>query len=700
MSPDTTGAERRRSDEPSSSLLAALVDASPDILVALDRTGHLRYASPAFERLLGWSVRSVATFFEVIHPEDVGTLSIEFTDALAEADGVAGGTDFRVAHADGGWRWLEVVAANRVDDPEIDGLVVSARDVTDRVNAEQVRQASDQRYRTLVERSPDLVLRFDAERRLVFQNPAAEAILGPIGSSDPTRLGVTRVDQATVTHFGEELADVLATGTPRTFEVAMAVAGVHRWYEVLLVPEPASGSDGAHVLAIGRDTTDRKRLELDLTHRALHDPLTGLANRSRLEAECQRLLDRRADGAGSVAVLFVDLDTFKSVNDTYGHAAGDALLVAVAARLRRAVRPADLLARFGGDEFVLLLDHVSDTGEAVAVAERLHRSLAEPIPFGEHRIALSASIGVAVAVATDAGTTSAALLRRADAAMYRSKRRGWGQTTVYDAETAADTATRDAAAAALEVALGGPSIEVWFQPVVTLADGVPTGVEALVRWPTRPPVVGDVEAIVQLAEETGLASRLDTRVIAEALTHLAAWPAGPAGPIGLRLNVSPSTIAREDWLDALLGQLAGRAIPTTLVTLELRETPLLDRLASLGVRLQAVREAGVRVAVDQFGTGFASVAQLKRLPVDELKISRLFVAGLGQDRGDEAVVAAVRGLADAFGLGITAQGVETEAQRDALLRLGVSTGQGHLFAAPVPAHGIPPLLSTRLGPLS
>ncbi len=433
-----------------------------------------------------------------------------------------------------------------------------------------------------------------------------------------------------------------------------------------------------------RDVSERQALERRLVHEATHDALTGLANRSLFEARVTSALRHAQGSPGSIAVIFLDLDGFKAVNDSLGHDAGDHLLRQVAARLRSCVRGTDLVARLGGDEFAVLLEGVEGEARAVDLTARLTARLRHTVVLQGREIAVQGSVGVAVAQGTEEPVE---LLRNADLAMYRAKARREGGHAVFDPSMHADLVERLDLETHLRQALRDEALDVHYQPVVALATGEIVAVEALVRWSdgSRGPVPPAV--FVPIAEETGLIHDLGRFVLERACAQVRSWrDASPERPLSLTVNLSGRQLARDDLVDELEDVLLRTGLPPEALVLEMTESVLLEHTDGVLDRLQRIRELGVRLAVDDFGTGYSSLSYLHRFPVDVLKIDRSFVGRLGGSLPEDALVPTIVSLASAMRLTAVAEGVENARQALALRRLGCEFGQGYHFAPPVPAH--------------
>jgi diguanylate cyclase (GGDEF)-like protein/PAS domain S-box-containing protein len=437
------------------------------------------------------------------------------------------------------------------------------------------------------------------------------------------------------------------------------------------------------------DALDRFLHEEEIRHRGLHDPLTGLPNRALLIDRLGQAAQRLDRTKGHVALMFLDLDHFKNVNDSLGHRAGDEVLREVAGRLRAAVRPADTVGRLGGDEFVVLCEDVDDEGMAMAIADRLTQAFAAPFRAGGDEHVLGASIGIAL---LDADGDAEALLRDADAAMYRAKEHGRARVELFDTGMRAWAAGRLQTEAALRRALDGTEFELRYQPIVDLADGSIAAVEALVRW--RHPEKGLLapEAFVGVAEDSGLIVPLGRRVLELATAQAAAWAALRHGrpPVPVHVNLSPRQLHDQGLVDAVRDTLTATGAPAGALALEITESMLIDRGPDRLALLEELRELGVELLLDDFGTGWSSLSHLAQLPITGLKIDRSFVAGL--DGSHAPIVDAIVRLARAFALPVVAEGIEDEGQLDALRRLGCDLGQGFLFACPMTAAELTPLV--------
>jgi diguanylate cyclase (GGDEF)-like protein len=431
-------------------------------------------------------------------------------------------------------------------------------------------------------------------------------------------------------------------------------------------------------------------------YRALHDPLTGLANRGLLMDQLGQALARAERRPGSVAVLFLDLDRFKVVNDSLGHATGDDLLVEIARRLERVMRSADTVARLGGDEFAVLAEDVAGVDEAVTLASRLRAAIAVPVAVAGQHVVITASVGIALS-APEAGSPASpsSLLWDADVAMYRAKDAGRDQIQLFEDGLRDDSVGRFRSEAMLRHALDHNGLRLHYQPLVDLGTGALAGAEALVRLEDRDRGLILPAEFIPVAEETGLVVPLGAWVVAEAAAQAATWrelQPVDAPPMTISINLSGRQLKTAGFAFEVGKAIARSGADPSHLCFEVTENTLLDAGGESLATLQGLKDLGVSLAIDDFGTGHSSLTWLRRIPADFLKVDRTFVAGVGDHPGDTAIVRAVLDLGRALGLTTVAEGVETPEQLEALRDLGCDWAQGYHLARPAPAETVTRLI--------
>jgi diguanylate cyclase (GGDEF)-like protein len=438
-----------------------------------------------------------------------------------------------------------------------------------------------------------------------------------------------------------------------------------------------------------------KRLE-QLTKQAFRDPLTNLPNRALFMDRLSHGLTRAQRRHEHLAVLFLDLDRFKVVNDTLGHAVGDQLLVEVSRRLTSALRPGDTVARLGGDEFGVLLEDVADAETAVTVAVRIEESLGQPYRFEGREVFVTASIGIALSSAK-LGLPEE-ILRDADLAMYHAKAKGKARHEVFDGSMSAPALDRMDLEMDLRSAISRHEFRLHYQPILRLDTGKITEVEALIRWQHEKRGLLQPDEFIGLTEETGLIVPIGQWVLSEACKQARTWqleyPTTP--PLVMSVNLSSKQFQNPKLVEEIREALDESGLAPSCLKLEITETTVMQDAPVTLTKLNELKELGVRLAIDDFGTGYSSLGYLKRFPVDTLKIDRSFVKGLSPDGGDSAIVRAVVTVAKSLNMDVTAEGVETEGQLAEVTALGCDRAQGFLFARPVSAERVAPLLASRL----
>jgi diguanylate cyclase (GGDEF)-like protein/PAS domain S-box-containing protein len=662
--------------------------------------GGWTYVSPQVEEILGFTagewISDPGLWARQLHHEDRERVLAEEADIALYTPGQVYESEYRLLTRDGESLWLRDAAAIVATDDG--GLVWSGvlTDVTERRTIEEALRASEERFRAVIETASDAFVSVDTNGTIVEWNRKAE---DTFGWTQEEAIGLPLVEtvvpeasrEAHLRGFERFVRTEGSAVVNRTLEVnAVRRDGVEFPVELSVWLTLSHGTQ--RVNAFVRDISERRTLEA-VTHQAFHDPLTDLANRALFTDRVAAALARRPDtSSATVAVLLLDLDDFKTVNDSLGHAAGDELLIAVAARLRSCVRPGDTLARLAGDEFAILLDVLDDEGAAVAVAKRVGKRLEAPFEIEAMEVAVRASIGISLGQSPDARPDD--LMRDADVAMYEAKARGKGGYSVFEPRMRHAVVKRMELKADLRHALERGELHVLYQPYVKLEDESIVGAEALLRWdhPERgviPPL-----DFIPLAEEMGLIVPIGRWVLGEASAQAVAWARRwpRLGSLTLSVNISARQLQDRGFVGEVAEIVAEQGLPAERVVLELTESSLVEDPDQAVRRLRALRELGIRLAIDDFGTGYSSLGYLQRYPIEILKVHRTFIAELGRHPEEPALTTAILQLAHHLGMQTVAEGVEDVVQVEALRTLGCRFAQGFYFSKPLTAEEFAHLL--------
>ena len=569
----------------------------------------------------------------------------------------------------------------------------TVEDISSQRATENDIKASERRFRALTEKAQVITLLCDASGRISYASQATNTILG----RDSATLRQTSVfdlvhpdDRA---HDQAEFAKV-RTGTNSGVEtVSRFLHADGSWRYLASLGNNALDDEAVAGIVVNlRDVSEAFIAQQRLRELASVDALTGLPNRSAFEEATTAAIVRASTGAQRVALYFIDLDHFKLVNDSLGHPAGDRLLQAIAGRLRNAVPSHAVVARLGGDEFAMLDPAAGSAAEVQALALHVLQKLSEPIVVDDISFHTSASIGVSMF--PEHGVSFASLLKNADLAMFQAKSEQRDAYRVFDISLATTAEKRTALMADLRAALSARQFEVFYQPQVSLVDGVLTGLEALVRW--RHPVRGLVEPadFVPIAEELGLIGKIGRTVVEDALPQIVEWRARCDLPISLALNVSAFQLRDPDFVEHLREQLARHPVPAQTLEIEITESALVQSIENAMDALNKLRAMGLRIVLDDLGVAYSALSYLKRFQVDGIKLDRGFVAGVPDNAVDAAITRSIVALANSLSLRLVAEGVERESQRGYLLQQGCHEAQGYLFSRPLCAVEMSALLSS------
>ncbi len=682
---------RRRSEE----RFASLIDNSSDIVVVLDSDHRSVYVSPVATRLLGYPIDYLTGLdvHELVHPSDLEVLA-GFEASVAQGRRVS--HEVRLRHVAGTYHWFEMVGTDLTHDPNVRGVVLTAREIGDRKSAEDRLVLSEARFKALVQHSSDLVVAVLPDGVLRYASPSVGALTGR--SLD--QLAVLELDDLfpnSALDWDEALRSTASEpGCLLTYWFD-DVTGRRRHIEATVRDLRAEPSLGAYVLN-GRDVTERTAMVERLEYQATHDGLTGLPNRTHACTVLGTMLDRNP-GRSTVAVVSIDLDDFKSINDSLGHAVGDRVLTTIAQRVARVAEEDDVAARSSGDEFLLVVERARGEDRVTELAGRLLELVGRPVEIDDRTITVTASAGIAYD--HDRSHSAEDLLRAADTAMYRSKAEGRGsgrhRITAFEPSMHADSMTRFELRADLAAALATDQLDAHYQPVVDLCTQRIIGLEALVRWhhPTRGSLSPGV--FVPIAEEHGLVLELGRWMRRRACRDLAHWrrtQPETAAHLTVAVNVAAAELHDDELVGSVADLLEEYGLPSDCLTLELTESSLLTETELVRSRMEALRGLGVRLAIDDFGTGYSSLGYIHRYSFDILKIDRSFVSAL-EHATNRQIITSVTDLAAQLQASVVAEGIETVEQEAVLARLGIELGQGFLYSRPVPAEAIGHLLGAQ-----
>ncbi len=564
-------------------------------------------------------------------------------------------------------------------------------EMEERQRALDALRESEERYRLIVELSPDAI-QIESGGQVVFANQAARMLFRETGQArllDHSLLDLTTDDYRGA--VAQSIAQLRTNHQP-TYAEEMARRLDGTTFEVSVRRIALTYGGQAATQTVARDISDRKRLERQLAYQATHDSLTGADNRNSLVEKLSDAIGYADRHGFPVWVAFVDLDRFKQVNDRFGHAAGDRLLRVITERLASALRKDDVLGRYGGDEFVLVLRGGPEDHLTTQVIERIMCSVCEPVAVDGHELRVTCSIGIATYPID--GTTAEALMRHADAAMYMAKESGRNLCQFYNSEINAQLQQRAKIETELMHALARNELYLVYQPQVSLKTGQIEGAEALLRWAS--PVLGELtpDQFIPLAEQTSLINQIGEWVVRKAVQQAADWERDGVGALRISVNLSARQLNGLELLRIVNTALAESTLPPERLELELTETLMMSDVKLTLDTLHELHRMGVQVAVDDFGTGYSSLVYLQRLPLNCLKIDREFVRALSdpEDRNAEQIISTLIQLAHSLKLRVVAEGVESPTQLAILRKHGCDEIQGYLHSAPQRANGIPGLL--------
>jgi diguanylate cyclase (GGDEF)-like protein/PAS domain S-box-containing protein len=666
---------------------------------AIAQGWRIERANEAFCRISGYGaaeLEGLPSFLELVVPEQRAQAGVYVRRRLRNEE-VGDRREVAILHKSGRWVELEI-AVKMLRSDERARFVVIARDITGRKEAEEERRRAEEKYRSIFENAIEGIFQTTSDGRLVTANPALARTLGYESAEE--MVGTVSDVRYQIFAYPDRYAELVALlrerGTVSGFEVrARRKDRSEIWASVnVRALRDADGGPPGFEGTV-EDITERRRAEEELAYLSHYDLLTGLANRALLQDRLKHALARAEyEGDALVALMFLDLDHFKAVNDSLGHAGGDELLRRVAGRIKGRVRESDTVARLGGDEFAIVLENLSDAQEAAPVAQDILRALSEPFDLSGHEIHVGASIGVAVRPPSERGS----LLKDAETALHRAKERGRGTYKFCTEEMNVQALERLALQNMLRRGLERNEFLLRYQPQVDLATGTIVGVEALLRWHRPDLGVVSPARFVPVLEENGLIVPVGEWVLRTACRQARAWQENGAGSLRMAVNLSARQFGREDLVGTVARVLEETGLDPRCLELEITESLLMEDIEASSRALDELKRAvnGVRISIDDFGTGHSSLSYLKSFPIDLLKIDRSFVRDLATDPDDAAITTAIIGLAHNLRLEVIAEGVETEEQLSFLRNKRCDEAQGYYFGQPLPAGDLARLLGQSL----
>lgn len=573
-------------------------------------------------------------------------------------------------------------------------------------DVQQRLEKSEALHRYIVNSSPDIVFMLDGRGRFCFINSKIESLLGYDSEELDGKHFRHILDEHDVARGSYALRDPSITAeNPRTIEVRLKTRGsqkANRYFEITAFPvdnetwPPAADFNArspgrkARVYGTARDVTERKEAEAFINFQAYHDLLTRLPNRALFTDRLNLAITQARRNKQKLAVMFLDLDRFKVINDTLGHAMGDLLLQAVTQRLEGCIRKGDTLSRFGGDEFTLLLPAINNNDDARRIAKKLIDAIKAPFQLGEHEVFVGVSIGIAMY--PEAGTSLDQLIQNADIAMYHVKAQGKDSYRFYSESMSIDTANRLSLERDLRQALENNELRVYYQPQVCAKNGRIVGLEALVRWQHPERGLLYPRDFLPLAEETKLIVGLSEQVLAQACRQVNEWILDGNKDLRLAVNLSPVQVEHPRFVENLVRQLKNEGFPAGNLEIEITENVIMNDLEQISQKLRELADLGVRIAIDDFGTGYSSLNYLHHLPIHTLKVDQSFVRAIRNGEDDACIVDAIVAMAHGLKLDIIAEGVETDAQLAYLRGLGCHQVQGFFYGPAQPAEAIARML--------
>lgn len=680
-----------------------LIDNACDLIAIIATDSTILYLNSSVERLLGYAPDLCLgkQGLKLVHPEDIAK-----AQALLAAAWDQPAADLRdqlrLRHRDGSWPVFEVTVNNCLQEPSLAGIVSTCRDITQYKQMETFLRESEERYRAIAALTSDFAyatrLSSDGQWTVEWVTEAFFQMTGYTTDDIREPGGWAQMiypeDWSLIEHYHQ----VLMAGAAEDRKLRLLTkARDIRWVQVYAQPQwDQERQRVVRILGAAKDITEQQRTEEELRHSAFHDPLTGLPNRALFIEHLEHAIaysKRHEDYR--FAVLFLDLDRFKVLNDCLGHTLGDQFLITVAQRLQACLRSTDRVARLGGDEFTLLIEGIQGTRDAIQVAERIQAELAVPVQLGAQKVSTTVSIGIALS--TTGYHKSHDCLRDADIAMYRAKTLGKARYQVFDPEMHILAVARLQLETDLYRAIESQEFCLQYQPIVSLATGKIIAFEALIRWHHPERGLLSPAEFIPAAEETGVISRICRWVIYTASKQLQSWQAQYTAPTPLKmhLNLSSQRFTQPNLIEEIAQILLETGLDGSSLRLEITEGMIMDSAESTLTVLLQLRELGVELTIDDFGTGYSSLGRLHHFPIHGLKVDRSFVSKMGIAKEDSDIVETIITLAHKLAMHVTAEGVETAEQLAQLRALGCDYGQGYFFSEPVDSEAAKALIAAN-----
>ncbi|MGH8728899.1 MAG: PAS domain S-box protein, partial [Burkholderiales bacterium] len=665
----------------------SLVQNLSDMITIHDTLGITHYESPSAARILGYGAGGLIgkSPFDSIHPKDVARAKAAFAEVLQTSKPLTL-NDFRYRRADGAWIHLEVMGINLLDHPAVKGVVLTSRDITERKRAEHLLKESEQRFRDVVNAAGEYIWEVDAQWNYTYASERVERTLGYNEHELIGRSFFSLMPEGEANRVRDWFREKVPEGQSFRYleHKTRTKYGDVIWQQVSGVPILGAHSRASGYRGTALDITDRKRAEARIEYLATRDALTDLPNRMLLNDRVEQAIVNAHRNFESFALLFIDLDRFKTINDSLGHHFGDQLLKQVAERLLHCVRERDTVARPGGDEFVIAIYDLKNSQDAGHIAQKILNSLSQPFTIENNVLNTSCSIGISTYPSD--GEDVPTLMRNADTAMYHAKEKGRNNYQFFSAELNRRAVERLRMENELRRAIEREEFVLYYQPQVNLLSGEIFGLEALLRW--RHPARGLVHPakFIGLAEETGLIVPLGEWVLNAACRQMKVWNDSRYPRLTLAVNLSAGQLANnKGFAKMVAGVLQENQITAEQLEFEMTESILLANAEENTQTLKKLGDLGTRTTIDDFGTGYSSLSYLKRLPIDKVKIDRSFVRDIVVDSDDAAIVSAIIAMAHNLKLAVIAEGVENREQVERLRALGCDGYQGHFFSKPLPA---------------